>query len=247
MASKRLRRLKLPPELLQATEREGLSTCRDVLIHNRVELLHILDVNIEQVDLLMNTICEAIAPRVSTAQEMMQQAATETNHLPTGLPVLDQLLRGGVPVGTITEFTGPAGAGKTQFSIMMSVISAERGGAVIYIDTEGSFHAKRLKEIAVARDPSLGGEHSRLSNITSRVHLMRVRTAAELLDRLGDLENLVIEYDAKFVVIDSIAARPGRSLALTSCHNAKTCSPRKRPCSRMWPRLCRYRSWSQTR
>ena len=48
------------------------------------------------------------------------------------------------------QISGPPGCGKTQFCIMLSVVSAlpkavgGRGSPVIYIDTEGAFSAERL-------------------------------------------------------------------------------------------------------
>ena len=50
---------------------------------------------------------------------------------------------------TLRQIAGPAGCGKTQFSIMLSVLATmprQLGGldgAVIYIDTEGAFSAER--------------------------------------------------------------------------------------------------------
>lgn len=39
--------------------------------------------------------------------------------LSTGCPVLDQLLRGGLPVGGVTELSGESGAGKTQLALQL--------------------------------------------------------------------------------------------------------------------------------
>jgi len=49
-----------------------------------------------------------------------------------------------------SQIAGPAGCGKTQFCIMLSVLATlpqDRGGldaSVIYIDTEAAFSATRL-------------------------------------------------------------------------------------------------------
>jgi len=134
----------------------------------------------------------------------MRGVSSHGGHLPTGLPILDGLLSGGLPSGTITEFTGPAGAGKTQFCITLSVIAAENGEGVLYIDTEGSFHARRLHEVASTRNPTL--DETAIRNICARVSLIVARTGAELLQRLTQLETLVIEHEARLVIIDSIAA-----------------------------------------
>lgn len=39
--------------------------------------------------------------------------------LSAGCAVLDALLRGGLPVGGVTELSGPSGAGKTQLALQL--------------------------------------------------------------------------------------------------------------------------------
>ena len=39
--------------------------------------------------------------------------------LSVGCPVLDELLRGGLPVGGVTELSGESGAGKTQLALQL--------------------------------------------------------------------------------------------------------------------------------
>lgn len=39
--------------------------------------------------------------------------------LSVGCPTLDELLRGGLPVGGVTELSGESGAGKTQLALQL--------------------------------------------------------------------------------------------------------------------------------
>lgn len=93
---------------------------------------------------------EAISP-VSAGAELRRRV------LSTGVRELDELLRGGLEAGSLVELFGEPGVGKTQFAMHMCVQAAlpERAGGLesspLYIDTEGSFSARRLREMAEER------------------------------------------------------------------------------------------------
>ncbi len=72
---------------------------------------------------------------------------------------LNKWLFGGYEKDIITTIYGPAGSGKTNFCILVSVSQAKKGNKVIYIDTEGGFSVERFRQIA-------GGEYENaLKNI----------------------------------------------------------------------------------
>ncbi len=66
----------------------------------------------------------------------------------TGSKILDRMLDGGYETDVITTIYGPAGSGKTVLAMLCSINIARSGKKVIYIDTENSFSAERLKQIA---------------------------------------------------------------------------------------------------
>ncbi len=55
----------------------------------------------------------------------------------TGCDVIDELLGGGVELGTISLVYGEAGSGKTNFCIQIAKETILSGKKVVYIDTEG--------------------------------------------------------------------------------------------------------------
>lgn len=70
---------------------------------------------------------------------------------------IDEILGGGVEKGSITQFYGPPGSGKTNISLKLAIQVANNGGKVAYIDTEGGISIDRVKQIA-------NGDFDRIAN-----------------------------------------------------------------------------------
>lgn len=128
---------------------------------------------------------------------------------------IDELLGGGFMAGNMYELVGEYGTGKTQLSFQLSVSSVlamkngEFGGPVLFIDTEGTFKAGRVSEMAKARnlDPSY---------VLSNIYVARVFTPDHLeLLMFDTMPNFVAQKNVKLVVIDSLiklyrSTMPGR-------------------------------------
>lgn len=126
------------------------------------------------------------------------------------LPPLDSALGGGLPNGAITELVGPAGVGKTQFCLGVSVMACMEYlsdvGRVLYIDTERKFSAERLVEIARSRFPMALEKQAAVAHMLEQVLVKSPKNSAELLFILENLQSSVIDYNIKIIIIDSIAA-----------------------------------------
>ncbi|KAJ1736103.1 DNA repair protein rhp57 [Coemansia biformis] len=153
--------------------------------------------------------------RLMVASEMLASEQWIT----TGDPRIDELLGGGVRLGSIVEVVGESATGKTQLCLQLAIaaqLPESVGGAdgdVIYISTEGAFPAQRL---AAMIDPFVGrvcGEQSPSSHIGGADEFLRRIQVAEL----DDMETMFHALDYKvpallstgrvrLVVIDSIAA-----------------------------------------
>ena len=70
------------------------------------------------------------------------------NKISAGSYDLNKSLFGGYEKGFITTIYGPAGSGKTNFCILVSVSQAKKNNKVLFIDTEGGFSIERFKQIA---------------------------------------------------------------------------------------------------
>ena len=60
---------------------------------------------------------------------------------------LNKWFYGGYEKDVITMVAGPAGSGKTNFSILAACSQAKKGNKVIFMDTEGGFSVERVKQI----------------------------------------------------------------------------------------------------
>lgn len=93
---------------------------------------------------------------ILNATRWQQRNGGQATHATTFSRALDTLLGGGVPVGGVTEVSGPPGVGKTQLlmqlavSCVMPVEFGGLGGSCLFVDTEGSFVAERLEQMATA-------------------------------------------------------------------------------------------------
>jgi len=115
-----------------------------------------------------------------------------------GTPELDNLLGGGLPLGTATLVTGPAGGGKTTVALAYATAEAARGGkAAVFTFDEG-------RESIIERADALGMAAS--ASIAAGRLLVREINAAELAPgQFARAVRDVVEHDsARVVVIDSI-------------------------------------------
>jgi DNA repair protein RadB len=65
----------------------------------------------------------------------------------SGVDFVNEFLNGGYENDAITTMYGPAGAGKTNFAMLLAVSMAKQNKKVLYIDTEGGFSLDRLRQL----------------------------------------------------------------------------------------------------
>jgi len=70
-----------------------------------------------------------------------------TEKISAGSYDLNKWLFGGYETDIITMIAGPAGSGKTNFTILAGCSQAKKGNKVIFMDTEGGFSIDRVKQI----------------------------------------------------------------------------------------------------
>lgn len=142
---------------------------------------------------------------IKLATEVLEDEKTE-KYLTTGSKAFDELLGGGYPLKLITQLYAENGIGKTQCAFTASVMATrpeDEGGLdshVIYIDTEGTFSAQRIAQIAEARgfDPS---------DVLSKIHCARVLTSGQQVLIMDKVNELATEFKIRLIVVDSVMAR----------------------------------------
>jgi RAD51-like protein 1 len=133
------------------------------------------------------------------------------DYFPTGLGLLDQYLRGGCRIGSLTEVVGCAGIGKSQLAMQMALLAVtmKRAGTIL-IDTESKISISRLQEMDVARNQTQS--YNALSHIA--IHTPDSLDALRaVLNTLEDeiLDSLNGPFSVRLLIVDSIAAPIRRS------------------------------------
>lgn len=132
----------------------------------------------------------------------IEKEMEEKPRLSTGIEKLDTALRGGIEIGSIVEFFGPARGGKTQWVSQLAVtaqLPLEKGGLegrVLWLDTESSFKPWVIRSQAIRHglDPDIT-----LGNIGRA----KVVLSGQITEIFESIPQMCAEQDYKLVVIDS--------------------------------------------
>ena len=129
----------------------------------------------------------------------------------TGSKNFDALIGGGFESGSITECFGAYGSSKTQLAHVLAVstkLPKEKGGAdgaVVWIDTEGTFRPERIKQISE-------GFGLKYKDVLENIKVVRAFNSdhqmllAEKVEELINKENVPV----KLIIVDSLMS-PFRS------------------------------------
>ena len=118
---------------------------------------------------------------------------------------IDELLGGGIETQAITEFYGIFGSGKTQLALQAAIsvqLPPEKGGLdgdCVYIDTENTFRAERVAEIAqgAGLDPA---------KALARIHVARAFNSSHQELLVPKAFELAHDLPVRLLVVDSLTA-----------------------------------------
>ncbi|GBG24390.1 DNA repair protein RAD51-like 3 [Hondaea fermentalgiana] len=185
----------------------------------------------------------ATVPNASTANrkrkgrsalELLAQEETGSKKIVTLCKSIDEMLDGGVSLGTLTEFCGVPGAGKTQVAMQLAVdvtippAFGGLGGECLYVDTEGSFTVERVVDMAEAvvrqlkrtaqasadaGDEDLAEMQARAlkeiasaEDVLAKIHVCRVHNLVEQLSVAHCFADMLEDNPKlRLIVVDSVA------------------------------------------
>ena len=126
--------------------------------------------------------------------------------IPTGIAQIDSLLNGGIPVGAITELTGPASSGRTSIALSALAQRTHEGSVCAWIDARDSLDPEsaaasgvslnhllwvRCTDKAAARPDRIQSKNSRDSQTWTR--LDQALRATDLLLQSGGFSAIVLD------------------------------------------------------
>ncbi|XP_042476278.1 DNA repair protein RAD51 homolog 2 [Macadamia integrifolia] len=215
MANKLISQMGLPKAIANIFAARNIVTAKDALSLTEFELMELLDVGLAEVTTAVAHISEMACPPYQTALSLMEERVRNeclSGHLPTRLKGLDNALCGGIPFGTLTELVGPAGIGKTQFCLKLSLLAAlpasygGLNGHVIYIDIESKFSSRRLIEIGLKSFPEIFHVAGMAQEMAGRIVVLQPASLAEFTESLQQIKLSILQHQVKLLIIDSMAA-----------------------------------------
>ena len=134
----------------------------------------------------------------SNAEDMLE-VRKRIARFTSGSQDFDLFLGGGVETQALTEIAGEFGSGKSQlcYTICVTANQGSPDNGIIFIDTENTFRAERIHQIAESR--GLDAEE-----IMKKIFVCRIYYSAHLEAVIRSLAKYIEQYKARLVIIDSI-------------------------------------------
>ncbi|NWZ29333.1 XRCC3 protein, partial [Asarcornis scutulata] len=212
--------LELNPRVVAALRKADIKSIKEVLNLSGADLQRLMKLSSADAECLLKTVSHWLRRNcMLTALQLYQDKdhfASQHQKLSLGCSVLDNLLKGGIPLVGITELAGESSAGKTQISLQLCLCVQypyKYGGlesGAVYVCTEDAFPSKRLQQLI------------------DQQHKLRADVPPEVIQKIRFGNNIFVEHAAdldtfhncitkrislllkrgmvRLVVIDSIAA-----------------------------------------
>ncbi|NXI63147.1 XRCC3 protein, partial [Anseranas semipalmata] len=212
--------LDVNPKVVAALKKADIKSIKEVLNLSGADLQRLTKLSSADIECLLKTVSRTLRRNcMVTALQLYQNKdhfASQHQKLSLGCSVLDNLLKGGIPLVGITELAGESSAGKTQISLQLCLCVQypyKYGGlesGAVYICTEDVFPSKRLQQLI------------------DQQHKLRADVPPEIIQKIRFGNNIFVEHAAdldtfhncitkrisllltrgmvRLVVIDSIAA-----------------------------------------
>jgi len=188
-------------EKLRASGIDSLDKVATLAPHDLNELTGI---SVDAAKKAIQTARESTTVTYETGSDVYKKRK-EVGKISTGASSLDELIGGGVETCSITEAYGRFASGKTQIGFQISVNAqlplhkGGLGGAVLFIDTEGTFRPERIESIATAA--GLNPETA-LENIM----VVRATSTEQQVLTLERADKLIQDKNIKLIIVDSLTA-----------------------------------------
>ncbi len=153
---------------------------------------------------IINFAREKLEMGFETGEQILKKAE-KVGRIATGSKELDRLIGGGIETGTITEMYGAFASGKSQIALQLAVrvqMPVEKGGlsgAAVFLDTESTFRAQRIKQLteAAGQDVEKTLKNIMVARCFNSDHQML------LTEKIGDLITRD-KLPVKLVIVDSL-------------------------------------------
>jgi DNA repair protein RadA len=137
----------------------GFNSIKDIVIRGPVQVAKSAEIAMEEAESICNKasfLLEQLGVIPNNISEASNNRLTlNKEYIKTGSSDLDSIFGGkGIETGSVTEFYGRSGSGKTQIcqTLCVTVQQLCSHNKAMFIDTEGKFRPERIAQIAIARN-----------------------------------------------------------------------------------------------
>ncbi|KAG7387978.1 recombinase rad51 [Phytophthora boehmeriae] len=182
----------------------GMHTVDAVAMATKKQLVAIKGISEVKAEKMLKAAREMVNVGFTTAADVLE-SRKDLITLSTGSTAVDELLKGGIETGSITELFGEFRTGKTQLCHQLCVtcqLPVDRGGGegkALYIDTEGTFRPQRLQ--AIAERYGLDGD-----SVLDNVAFARAYNSEHQMQLLIQASAMMAESRYALVIVDSATA-----------------------------------------
>jgi DNA repair protein RAD51 len=180
----------------------GFNTVEAVAFSTRRKLAEVKGISEVKASKIQEAASKLVNMGFTTASESLK-LRQDIIYLTTGSKDLDELLRGGIETGSITELYGEFRTGKSALCHTLAVtcqLPVNMGGGegkAIYIDTEGCFRPERL--VAVAQRFNLNTE-----DVLDNCAVARCHNSEHQMQLLVQASAMMSESRHALVIVDSV-------------------------------------------
>ena len=133
--------------------------------------------------------------------DSVEKKQSETRYIPTHCESIDKLLGGGLKLGTTMEAFGQFSSGKTNISHLLAVSTIKEfpDSYVVWIDTENTFSAKRIRDLCA-------GLEMDANEVLKRIKVGKSVTSDHQILLTESIEKEIVEkkQDVKLLIVDSL-------------------------------------------
>lgn len=192
------------PTTAEKLRNSGIDTLEKVAVTPPYDLSEIAGISAENAKKAIQAAQEATTIEYETGSAILEKRDV-LGRITTGSKDLDELIGGGVETNAITEVYGKFASGKTQLAFQLAVnaqlppAQGGLGGAVLFVDTEGTFRPERIVEISKAKklDPN---------TVLSNIIVVRATTTEKQMLTIDRADSLIVEKNIKLIIVDSLTS-----------------------------------------
>ena len=130
---------------------------------------------------------------IGTRSLVVHPESMDIERISTGIPPLDWVIGGGLPVGAVTEIFGDPSTGKSSIATTIAGHIQKEGGNILWIDAEGTFEPRWARVLGLEQDEE--------QNNNGIMSLMKPTFAEKMF---GLIEGYAKSGKIKLIVLDSI-------------------------------------------